>query len=78
MSGYTVLVLGAGASLPYGLPLGKGVLEAIRELLPHSDDQRMGEAAMTQWVGNQKTNNSLYPKFTTTCQLLNICGAMVL
>jgi hypothetical protein len=34
MSDYTVLVLGAGASLPYGLPLGKGLLQKISADLP--------------------------------------------
>lgn len=36
MPGYTVLILGAGASLAYGLPLGKGLVEKICVLLPSS------------------------------------------
>lgn len=36
MPGHTVLILGAGASLAYGLPLGKGLVEEICELLPSS------------------------------------------
>jgi hypothetical protein len=34
MSGHTVLILGAGASLAYGLPLGSGLVAKICELLP--------------------------------------------
>lgn len=45
MSGYTVLVLGAGASLAYGLPLGKGLIENICALLPGSDASYMGDKA---------------------------------
>ena len=46
MSGKTVLVLGAGASLAYGLPLGKGLLEKICELLPQNDKNQMNASAM--------------------------------
>ena len=46
MSDYTVLVLGAGASLSYGMPLGKGLVEKICELLPSNDVQRMGDVSI--------------------------------
>lgn len=46
MSGKTVLILGAGASLAYGLPLGKGLLEKICELLPQHEKTQMNASAM--------------------------------
>lgn len=55
MSDYTVLVLGAGASLPYGLPLGKGLVERICETLPSNDKNRMSETAST--LHETLTNN---------------------
>jgi hypothetical protein len=45
MSGHTALVLGAGASLNYGLPLGSQLVEKICELLPATDTVRMGSEA---------------------------------
>lgn len=45
MSGYTALILGAGASLNYGLPLGSQLVEKICQLLPSSDSQYMGDEA---------------------------------
>ncbi len=43
MPGHTVLVLGAGASLAYGLPLGTGLLHKICELLPSNNTNRFGK-----------------------------------
>jgi len=40
MSGYTVLILGAGASIAYGLPLGNELVKEISELLPSSNTDR--------------------------------------
>jgi hypothetical protein len=45
MSGHTALILGAGASLNYGLPLGSQLVEKICELLPATDTVRMGNNA---------------------------------
>jgi hypothetical protein len=47
MTDYTVLVLGAGASLPYGLPLGKGLLNEICNLLPDSFNGHLNSKAET-------------------------------
>jgi hypothetical protein len=55
MTDYTVLVLGAGASLPYGLPLGKGLVEKICEILPSNDKNRMSDTASTLY--ETLTNN---------------------
>ncbi len=46
MTGHTVLILGAGASLAYGLPLGKGLVSKICELLPDTANRRMSDRAM--------------------------------
>jgi hypothetical protein len=46
MSGYTVLILGAGASQAYGFPLGRGLVDAIAAFLPSNDTGRMDERAM--------------------------------
>jgi hypothetical protein len=45
MSGHTALILGAGASLNYGLPLGSQLVEKICQLLPSSDGRYMGDEA---------------------------------
>ncbi len=45
MSGFTALILGAGASLNYGLPLGSGLVEKICQLLPSADSSYMGDEA---------------------------------
>ncbi len=45
MSGYTALILGAGASLNYGLPLGSGLVDKICQLLPSTDSSYMGDEA---------------------------------
>jgi hypothetical protein len=45
MNGHTALILGAGASLNYGLPLGSQLVEKICKLLPSSDTVRMGSEA---------------------------------
>ncbi len=46
MSGHTALILGAGAGLHYGLPLGSQLVEKICELLPATEPLRMGEQAL--------------------------------
>jgi hypothetical protein len=45
MSGHTALILGAGASLNYGLPLGSQLVEKICQLLPSPDAQHMSPEA---------------------------------
>jgi hypothetical protein len=65
----TVLVLGAGASLSYGLPLGTGLLQNIKSWLPSDDRCQMGDEALNlsqhlqqdmalidQWVADTKRN----------------------
>jgi hypothetical protein len=44
MSEHTVLILGAGASLAYGLPLGKGLVEKIHNLLPSNETDPFTDA----------------------------------
>lgn len=66
MTEHTVLVLGAGASLAYGLPLGKGLVEKICELLPSNNQQHMSGTTTTLY--NELINN---PKFIASWQTLH-------
>ncbi len=45
MSGFTSLILGAGASLNYGLPLGSGLVDKICQLLPSAYSSYTGDEA---------------------------------
>ena len=72
MSGHTVLILGAGASLVYGLPLGKGLIEKICDLLPKSDASYMGDKAAA--LHNQ-LQGYRFLKCTKTCPSRNTFAA---
>ncbi|MDH5709509.1 MAG: hypothetical protein OEY75_10385, partial [Hylemonella sp.] len=50
MSGHTVVILGAGASYTYGLPLGKGLVDRIRDLLPNSATTELNGVSKTLYA----------------------------
>lgn len=64
----TILILGAGASYPYGFPLGRKLVEDILELFPqsnHSDDRiRSANSHFDIMLGNLDIDISLMNRFS--------------